>query len=257
MSLLKRRDAEAEAEALQQRVHGVQRTCGWCGAVAACDVTEVVYRRDLDGTELTFGRCRQCARLGDGWPTKVAAALLRLDADALALDGLRVERFVDRAGAHPDRPNTKPWAHVSVAGLTKQAEANRAALELRHGGPCRVCGSTLTPKGTRWRQTRRGVVHCGRCDAWSGGTDYTDEGWRVMASNVLLGRATVYERPHGPPGLAEQLGLTLWSESGLSKGDVEPWSWLDTKAINGRLAERGSDERIDVARWRAIDRARV
>jgi len=258
VSLLKRADPEAEIEAQRQRVHGVERTCAMCGTTAPCDPTEVVYRRTLAGDDVLFGRCRACCQLGDHWQRGVAAALLRLDPDSLLLDDLTVERFIDRPGADPSRPNSKPWGHVGIATLTKQAERAQHDLDLRHGpSPCGVCGSTLTPRGTTWT-TQRGSKHplCARCDEWVGAANYglTPDGVRIVAAAVLLGRATPTLRPHGPPGLAEQIGLTTWAESGLSRGGTEPWSWLDVAAINERLASSGSTERVDIARWLLIDR---
>lgn len=260
MSLLKRSDPDAEAEALHQRVHGVGRTCAMCGAVQPCDPSEVVYRRNLNGDDVMFGRCRGCVRLGDDWPRKVAAVLLKLDADALVLDAVKVERFVDRPGADPHRPNAKPWGHVNVATLTKQAEQAQIDLDHRHGpSPCGVCGATMTPRGTVWK-TQRGSTHplCGRCQQWLEVDGYrlTEDGVRIFATNVLLGRASLSERPWGPPGIAQQVGICVWAESGLTKGGTDPWSWLDVEGINRRLADGGGAERIDPARWLVVDRMR-
>ncbi len=231
-----------------------------CGAVEACDPAEVVYRRSLGGDDVMFGRCRACVKLGDDWPRTVAAVLLKLDADALVLDGLRVDKFVDRPGADPNRPNARPWAHVNVATLTKAAEAAQVDLDHRHGpSPCGVCGATLTPKGTTWR-AQRGSGHplCGRCQMWlaTDGYELINDGARIVVTNVLLGRATLSERPLGPPGIADEVGMALWAESGMTRGTNDPWGWLDVEGINRRLAEHGSTERIDPARWYLADRVR-
>jgi hypothetical protein len=229
-----------------------------CGCVEACDPSEVVYRRNLNGDDVLFGRCRACVKLGDEWMAKVAAALLKLDPDALVLDDLKVDKFIDRPGADPNRPNSRPWAHVNLATLTKQAEQAQVDLDHRHGpSPCGVCGATLTPKGTSWTP-QRGTAHpmCGRCQAWLATDGYSliNDGQRIVVTNVLLGRATLSERPLGPPGLADEVGMVLWAESGMTKGTNEPWGWLDTDGMNARLAAQGSSERIDPARWYLADR---
>jgi hypothetical protein len=259
MPLLKRRDDEAEAEKLRQRVRGVQRCCALCGVVAACDPTEVVHRTGLDGNEHLFGRCRDCVALGPDWPRLVSAALLQIDADTLALDGIRPDRFVDRPGARPDQPNQRPWAHVNRQALTKQAEQNAADLDRRTGGPCVVCGATLTPRRTTWTTARHGGggSQCARCVDWLDGPlgqRFTEAGARVMVATVLLGRSTPHQRDHGPPGIADELGVTLFAASGRTKGTVDPFGWVDVEALTARAVERGIGTSVDPTRWCAVDR---
>jgi hypothetical protein len=159
--LLRKDDPEVTAESLALRVHGIERVCHACGALARCDPGEVVTRRDLAGRDRMFGTCHECVELGPNMDRTVAAELLELPPDAELLDGLKVERFADRTDHDPARPNRTPWAHVNKRALTTAAERAVEALERRAGGPCWCCGAVLTPRGTQWgacSMTDSGVV---------------------------------------------------------------------------------------------------
>ncbi|MDQ3178447.1 MAG: hypothetical protein M3Q72_13050 [Actinomycetota bacterium] len=105
----KRREADEAAAELEQRVHGLRRTCADCGAVAACEPDALEFHRGVDGGELLYGVCRTCAgwrRLGD--QHRRAAAVVRdVDPSSPVLDGLTVNKFADLPHAHPKRPNRR------------------------------------------------------------------------------------------------------------------------------------------------------
>jgi hypothetical protein len=268
MALLRHRDEEVEAESLAERVQGVMRTCDTCGLVAACDVDAVLTHHGLDDGETTWGRCRECQRLGGGWQRTVAATRLGLPADAVLLDDVAplVRRFAETPTAHPNKPQTEAWEHVSVRELGEAAERAKTALDQRKGGPCWICGTTLTPKGTRWATWNRvsgddgcTIVQphaptCGRCHRWLDGSNRTDTGVRLLVAAVLLGEADPGHRPLGPTSIIEQTGVVLFADTGRSRGTLEPFGYLDVSAMGRRLADMNPTLTVNVSRWQAIDR---
>jgi hypothetical protein len=254
VSLLRRADPDADVEALTQRVHGVERCCSMCGQVAVCDVGEVVIRTDLAGDELVYGRCGVCRRLGVDWRRHVAAMLLAVPVDSVLLDGLWLDSFCERPDANPARPNREAWGHVDRAQLAADADKARADLDRRQGGPCFVCGSTLTPVGTMWRSFERTGTACGRCISWLGARPANAANVRVIATTVLVGQSTPAQRVLGPPGVGVDLGLVLFAESGRTRGAVAPWAHLDLRALTARARELGIGTTVDPARWLLIDR---
>jgi hypothetical protein len=233
-----------------------------------------VTRRDFRGVDHLFGTCPDCAELGDNLDRTVAAELLDLPPDAAVLDGLRIERFADRADHDPGKPNRAPWAHVNRRALTTAAERATEALARRQGGPCWVCGATLTAKGTQWGSclmvdsgswsTRR-AAPAGPCTVASLSAARAPAGWQGRPTRrtacvssprtCFLGLCSVNERPYGPSDVPDRIGLALWADSGRTKGTTAPWAWA-VRDLDERVATALPGRGVDVTRWTAILRVR-
>lgn len=233
-------EVDVAAEALAQRVHGVQRCCVDCGAMSACDPGSTEIRDGLGGQALVYGRCRTCSswrRSGDV-DRRAAALVLGLDRGSALLDGLRVDRFGDQPHALPSRPNPSPWAHVSAAGLAETVERRGLDLQRRQGGPCTFCGVGETPEGTGWSTVNRQPM-CGSCrerfaDFEGGGFD--EASMRTVAAAVICGLSRAGQL-HTPHRLGENVGLVFFAESGRTGANASPWQHVDVAALRRRARE--------------------
>jgi hypothetical protein len=220
-------------QALRETVHGVERTCAYCGTRQLCRSVKITPDR-LRGTgEHVWGVCGECelsARLGN-LSSVVVRDLLGLDPDDEVLRHVTVDYFCDRDASSPQRPNSTPWQHIDTDELARVVARWRADNERRRGGPCAFCGTDTTPPGTSWRDTMRGVSTCGACQAEFGGLPTSNSGVnRTHAASVLVGL-----RRHGatvrPLNLGSALGLTWWSESGRKEANRTPFGHLDIAAM--------------------------
>lgn len=258
IALLKRRE----------KAVGFVGTCSDCGRESRCAVDTRHILPTVMG-ERTYGRCGDCAclrrRSGGEFERAVVASLLGVDFDNIALNGVRVERFADRASARPDRPNNDPWQHVDHEALAAAYRANEDHLVCMTGDPCAWCGTTLCtgPRfgqvsfqtfhgdltvreqiGGGWRDLRglrdvpaeaRGGHQCVSCSTWFndrwGGAGSADR--RSLAASALSGLVRVSDPMMRVPyvGFGAATGLQFFFETRLKEGATYPWAHVSLRSL--------------------------
>ena len=100
--------------------------------------------------------CPDCSELGDRWRKVVLVEHVDgLDPEAVVLDdpallARLVVPFANVPTSRPDRPQSEPWGHLDSRTLAEGVMEADRVLQRRSGGPCTLCGCTLTPLGTNW-----------------------------------------------------------------------------------------------------------
>ncbi len=210
-------------------------------------------RSGLDGAPQEYGLCAECDTSPRHLDRRAVAEVLGPDPTVDALAGITVERFADRPQARADRPNERPWAHLDVAALAAEVDANRHDIERRTGGPCHWCGTTLTPEGTSWHRMTGDDSQCDGCFERFGGhwsnmkpsqTPMPDgpifhDPARDAAATILCGLeaadGTGVRRVRRD--LGRQVGLLWWNETKDRKGADHPFAHVDLAAMRRRAAE--------------------
>ena len=154
-------------------------------------------------------------------------------------------------------PGRVAWQHVSRTSLFAAADRAKTLIAARTGGPCWICGSTLSAPGTVFVQlaggrspTRQPITICGRCEAWlDSDLVLATDGIRNLVASVLVGQSTPGHRGW-PPRLAADVGCTLWFESGRKTGSADPFSYLDLPKLRANVQEKGIATTVDPGRWR-------
>lgn len=142
----------------------------------------------------------------------------------------RVEEMTDRVAAL-----------LAEREQARKADARRAALS---GGPCDWCGMGETREDRGWSRGRHGLI-CGRCADWLGDSIGTD---RDLCAAVLVGLATPTVR-RAPRGLAADVGLVLWAESGRTEPNDRPWQHVNVREMRERLLNTPRGRYSIPGRW--------
>jgi hypothetical protein len=233
MSLLARKERDAEVEALRQRVHPgtTVQTCADCGRRADCDDATLHERPGLDGQPQPWGMCSTCAGFGSRWrlARHVVALVLDEHPSPDVCGRVTVPRFIEQPLARTDRPNEIPWGHVVAADLARAvAEAHAAVRDAMVSTPCAWCGQTRRFKDRGEYEMHRSTgAMCPSCDWHLNRQWYLRDGRR----DYVVARLLSSSFGHAPAGLGARVGLRFYSEltpeEQAALPDLRgPWKWV-------------------------------
>jgi hypothetical protein len=133
-----------------------------------------------------------------------------------------------------------------IEELTRRVIAEMQQSPSLTGGPCHWCGLGETRADRGWSNSQTLGIVCARCHDWI--ADCPAEQRRDLAAAVLIGISEPHIR-RAPRGLADDLGLILWSELQIADANEQPWSHLDIAAMRDEFSRLAPGRYSRPSRW--------